>query len=597
MADLGAFFGNPNIQRQGARARALAGQRDVNTLPDPLTYAVMQGLLGTRPDEMGFSVLNPDYEKIKKVAEPAFALGLLGQAAPVLAPLTKGLPVGASIKNVGDDLLSYRGSHTAPDSSFGAPLYDLTGGGKMYPADVYSSKAAQIYGGGVPYDQKAFSIAQQYKDKPNALVTIYRAVPKDISNSEKLATLEKQMAAYMKRGTLPKDADNYSSGSKWYDAAYEKREQLRKIPDEPSNDINAINAGDWVTLTKEYAKDHGESALKGEYKILSKKVKAKEVFTNADSIHEFGYQPQVAKPIQAVAPQQEALDTAQRNAALPIEKGGLGLPKDNTPEMRAQAMGYDVDAYHGTNTGEILAFDPALMGKQSGGNLKASFFADRPSAANYYINETPENVVIKPQYAEEYNKIYSKFTNDEAKAIEKFNETYDKNIRSTVQIPWDETNPEVLALKNQARKSADDYFGKYFDKDIVQDPKYFDKNPEGLVYPVKLNTKGLMDYDAGGATWTPYQDQRIKSLLAQEGRTLEDVGGVNISNSYDADIGQKIGVYGIADPSRVRSRFAAFDPMRRNEPDLLAGVLPLGLLTDEDQRNKLYEMLPSLLGQ
>ena len=70
MADLGAFFGNPNIQRQGARARALAGQRDVNTLPDPLTYAVMQGLLGTRPDEMGFSVLNPDYEKIKKVAEP-----------------------------------------------------------------------------------------------------------------------------------------------------------------------------------------------------------------------------------------------------------------------------------------------------------------------------------------------------------------------------------------------------------------------------------------------------------------------------------------------------------------------------------------------
>ena len=239
-------------------------------------------------------------------------------AAPVnraLMQATKGLPVGASIKNVGDDLLSYRGSHTAPDSSFGAPLYDLTGGGQMYPADVYSSKAAQIYGGGVPYDQKAFSIAQQYKDKPNALVTIYRAVPKDISNSEKLATLEKQMAAYMKRGTLPKDADNYSSGSKWYDAAYEKREQLRKMPDEPSNDINAINAGDWVTLTKEYAKDHGESALKGEYKILSKKVKAKEVFTNADSIHEFGYQPQVAKPIQAVAPKQEALNTAQRNAA------------------------------------------------------------------------------------------------------------------------------------------------------------------------------------------------------------------------------------------------------------------------------------------
>lgn len=101
MAELGAFFGNPNIQRQGARARALAGQRDVNTLADPRTYAIVQGLLGTAPDQMGFSVLNPDYEKIRKAAEPAFALGLLGQASPLLAPITKGLPVGASIQDVG----------------------------------------------------------------------------------------------------------------------------------------------------------------------------------------------------------------------------------------------------------------------------------------------------------------------------------------------------------------------------------------------------------------------------------------------------------------------------------------------------------------
>ena len=194
------------------------------------------------------------------------------------------------------NMLAYRGSHTAPGPDFGAPLHDLTGGGQMYPADVYSSRAAQFYGGGVPYDQKAFSIAQQFKDKPDAFVTIYRAVPKDISNSEKLATLEKQMAAYMKRGTLPKDAENYASGSKWYDNAYEMREQLRKMPDEPTNDISKINPGDWVTLTKEYAKDHGESALRGQYKILSQKVRAKDVWTNADSIHEFGYQPQTPNP-------------------------------------------------------------------------------------------------------------------------------------------------------------------------------------------------------------------------------------------------------------------------------------------------------------
>jgi len=95
------FFGNPNIQRQGARARALAAQRDVNTLPDPRTYAAVSGLLGQAPDEMGFSVLNPDYQGIQNVARPAYGLGLAAQLAPFLAPITKGLPVGASIKNVG----------------------------------------------------------------------------------------------------------------------------------------------------------------------------------------------------------------------------------------------------------------------------------------------------------------------------------------------------------------------------------------------------------------------------------------------------------------------------------------------------------------
>jgi hypothetical protein len=99
MAELGAFFGNPNIQRQGARARALAGQKDVNTLADPRTYAIVQGLLGTAPDQMGISVLNPDYEKIRKAAEPAFALGSLLQIAPMAKALNA--PAAAIGKAVG----------------------------------------------------------------------------------------------------------------------------------------------------------------------------------------------------------------------------------------------------------------------------------------------------------------------------------------------------------------------------------------------------------------------------------------------------------------------------------------------------------------
>lgn len=132
------FFGNPNIQRQGARARALAAQRDVNTLPDPRTYAAVSGLLGTAPDQMGFSVLNPDYQGIQNVARPAYGLGLAAQLAPFLAPITKGVPVGASIKNVGkkniDVSLNEASNFLSAKSEFGQV------GGTIRPPDRLSDK-------------------------------------------------------------------------------------------------------------------------------------------------------------------------------------------------------------------------------------------------------------------------------------------------------------------------------------------------------------------------------------------------------------------------------------------------------------------------
>ena len=54
--------------------------------------------------------------------------------------------------------------------------------------------------------------------------------------------------------------------------------------------------------------------------------------------------PAVTKPSS-----KEANEVARQRAALPKDKGGLGLPANNTAEQRAQAMGYDKDVYHGTN--------------------------------------------------------------------------------------------------------------------------------------------------------------------------------------------------------------------------------------------------------
>jgi hypothetical protein len=74
---------NPNIQRQGEAARRLAAMRDVNTLPDPRTYAAVSGFLGTPPDQMGFSVMHPDIEGIKRAGQAGFGVGTVLQVAPV----------------------------------------------------------------------------------------------------------------------------------------------------------------------------------------------------------------------------------------------------------------------------------------------------------------------------------------------------------------------------------------------------------------------------------------------------------------------------------------------------------------------------------
>lgn len=123
----------------------------------------------------------------------------------------------------------YKMQHTAPtreDNPSGDDLTDTFGG------DIYTGNALQYFGTGASYDGKAISIIQGMKGKPNKVVTIYRSVP---------------------------------SG------------------------IKEINASDWVTTTKEYAKDH----MEGEegWHILSKKVKAKDIATDGNSIHEFGYDP------------------------------------------------------------------------------------------------------------------------------------------------------------------------------------------------------------------------------------------------------------------------------------------------------------------
>jgi len=81
----------------------------------------------------------------------------------------------------------------------------------------------------------------------------------------------------------------------------------------------------------------------------------------------------------------ERFAIAQRNAALPIEQGGLGLRPNNTPMERARAMGYKTPAYHAT-TADIKEFDPQLGSSWSHASAGGrSWFISDPKLSHDFI--------------------------------------------------------------------------------------------------------------------------------------------------------------------------------------------------------------------
>lgn len=141
--------------------------------------------------------------------------------------------VSQQAKEKGFGKPDYRMDHSAPNGSdeISQSIDNLKG---LYPDDLYSNKGYQYYGSGYDsMDRQAWEILKRVKGNPDAKVTIYRAYPKGTGGT--------------------------------------------------------ITNGDWVTIVRDYAVEHGEANLGGDYQIVSKEVKASEVFTNADSLQEQGY--------------------------------------------------------------------------------------------------------------------------------------------------------------------------------------------------------------------------------------------------------------------------------------------------------------------
>ena len=130
---------------------------------------------------------------------------------------------------------SWKMDHRAPnaddDTAHNMAEIDAAYGGD---GSIYSAQAAYYYGEGRSYDRNAIRVIQSARNNPDKQITVYRAVPADL-----------------------------------------KETRLRN--------------GDWVAIVKQYAIEHGNRVLDGNFKIIEMTVPAKYLYGNGDSINEWGY--------------------------------------------------------------------------------------------------------------------------------------------------------------------------------------------------------------------------------------------------------------------------------------------------------------------
>lgn len=232
-------------------------------------------------------------------------------------------------------------------------------------------------------------------------------------------------------------------------------------------------------------------------------------------------------------PQAQALETARKNAVKM-----LGLPENNTPMDRARAMGFDVDAYHGTNR-DFSAFSNEMLGAKTGAKSaqKAHFSASNPEVANTYVSTSHVN----PFSWESPPVPPSLLKNPQA---------------------WQEFNE---AATNEAKWAVLEKYGK--------------NRSHGQVMPLMIRSGDVKVKDYGGVG---YRDEAYNDVIKAAKKAKKDT--VILKNTFDPGPHEgyrtQSDIYAVMDPSRIRSRFAVFDPARINENDLLGRADPylLGIL-------------------
>jgi len=423
----------------------------------------------------------------------------------------------------------YQGAHTPAGPGSGAPAFDLT---DIYPDDVYSSNAVLYYGtGDEQLDRAAFNAVLGLRDNPKASVKIYRAVPKDSPQKK-------------------------------------------------------INGGDWVTTVRAYAKEHGEGTLRGEYRIISKTVKARDIYTSGDSMAEWGYHPQ-ERAIPAIAYKGPTDARVPLTLAEMVKRYG---PKVETAEPLSETI--DVDGVSRPTTNSMgQPIHPTAEGVRNfwrwatedgrepvmdadGKPIRfyhgtADTFTEFAGQSEYFLTDTPEvaNTYVRRSTAET-----RRLSTERAEEIAAFEEAYSAAgfppiLMDTSERYWLSTVDRTLDNAVESGSLSEESLANLRAlANAVSDKEYQFGEAESemrgaapQVLPVYVRMANRRDVDANNLSWELVTEKAIENARA------DGNGGVVIANVEDNadDSEYKSTVAVVFDGADIKSALAnsgAFGP-------------------------------------
>ena len=461
---------------------------------------------------------------------------------------------------------SYRGGHqpVGPQDENPVRLDDVTisttGEQAGYPSDFYSGQGQRLYAQGPRFaddefglsNQQSYRAIQAARGNPDAEVTIYRGVPNEES-------------------------------------------------------ITSINAGDFVTLSPKYAELHASSGYgpRGEDagKVISQKVKVKDVYFAGDDVNEFGYFPDttaanasksagllttaaseaqdMAKRILDLRAQgraSEVTDEMMAQADPQYMFANTPLPMDEASRMaRAEAAGFENQTYyHGAKDAPELPYFDRIDEYNTEGHAGTIYGTSSPAVANTYVRRS--NIGIDEGAI--YPLLARRDPNDPTINVGGVYSRIPMSIRDEKGQRLIDVLPEAAEMDhlNAERVTSTDAIAS-----AMRDADFSMLRMENVV-------------DRG-----PYYPDATP--LGFEVRSYKDIERQNDFNKWNketlAEANEPATNIMVQDPTKLRSRFARFDPEFAHLSNLsAANVSPIGgLLAQSGANQQSGPVAPNLIDE